>query len=522
MDINENIYRTNGFRILGLDITSKNRKIDNRIAKVDRFRQRKDFSDTEPLKGVFDRSRLGFLLPVKPEPSYYEYQDAKNRLKDVETRLVDEIFWFWPKTFDSQLDEEVVEYLKENKYNKAISYWGNVSDTNTMNMTSIHNLAVLYHVRALDGFLDGKGNKDLFSDLELSLNYWSQIVNSNNFKDYVKERVNSLNDPRLNEEFVDKIFDDLPHDLLNINYLLLKKTLNSGKLSKRKQDYVNKYVNSIRNSPFEKSLISSFNSKIINAIDESINRFKDPFEKSFDSNENDDEKHNLLFEYCDNIIPYLYCLHNSFNDDIISNNVLNNSCRFIYNRIPNPLILILYKVSDEDKFNKFIEISESLKEFTTADELKERFDSIIQLKDIDKDPQPFDEDPQPELYTASINVRDDDGDGLSNVDVILTNVDTDKRYFGETNSYGSCNIGDLPAGKYYYKAAKMGYEIHDGNIKISDNYDLRINLKKEKQVVTPPPPVTPPGGSSYNKKFYLMFGAIILMAIAYYVAVNFL
>ena len=158
MDIDENIYKTNGFRILGLDITSKNRKIDNRISKIDRYRERKNFKDNEPLKGVFKNSNMDFLLPVSPEPSYNEYQQAKNRLSNVESRLIDEIFWFWPKSFEDNLDEEIVGYLKESKYNKAISYWNDTSSTNTMNMTSIHNLAILYHVRAMDGFIEGKGN----------------------------------------------------------------------------------------------------------------------------------------------------------------------------------------------------------------------------------------------------------------------------------------------------------------------------------------------------------------------------
>ena len=103
MDIDENIYKTNGFRILGLDITSKNRKIDNRISKIDRYRERKNFKDTEPLKGVFKNSNMDFLLPVSPEPSYNEYQQAKNRLSNVESRLIDEIFWFWPKSFEDNL-----------------------------------------------------------------------------------------------------------------------------------------------------------------------------------------------------------------------------------------------------------------------------------------------------------------------------------------------------------------------------------------------------------------------------------
>lgn len=542
MEIDENIYRTNGFRILGLDITAKNRKIDNRIAKIDRFMERNSFSDNDPLEGVFDKTKNDFLLPVKPEPSYNEYQDAKNRLYDVETRLVDEIFWFWPKTFDSKLDEEVVEYLKENNYNKAISYWDDVSSTNTMNMTSIHNLAVLYHVRALDGFLEGKGNKKLFSDLENSLNYWSQIVNSNNFKDFVKERVNDIKDPRLNEEFVDQVFDDLPYNLLNISYKLLKKTLSSGKLSKRKQDYVYKYINSIENSPFEKSVISSFSSKITKAIEDSIKEFKEPFEENWESLSDNDDKFDSIFEYSDNVLPYLSILKSSFNDNIISDKLLNETCRFIYNKIPTNDTLIFLRLIDVPRFDKFMELLETLKEYATDSTLIGKLDDQLVLKEIGNEEPPKTEtsseptitettttvsEPSiapPTEHTASINVKDDDGNNLSNVDVTLTNMETDRNYYGETDSSGSCSIGNLPTGRYYYKAAKMGYDATTGTIRISDDHDLRIRLSEDKPATPPQTPVPPGGGGglSTGKKLFVIMATLIFIIAGIYAAMSLL
>lgn len=543
MNIDENIYRTNGFRILGLDITAKHRRIDNRIARVDRFMERNSFNDNEPLKDVFDKTQNDFLLPVKPEPSYNEYQDAKNRLYDVETRLVDEIFWFWPKTFDSKLDEEVIEYLKDNNYNKAISYWGDVSDTNTMNMTSVHNLAVLYHVRALDGFLEGKGNKNLFSDLETSLNYWSQIVNSNNFKDFVKERVNDIRDPRLNEQFVDQVFDDLPYNLLNINYKLLRKTLSSGKLSKRKQDYVYKYINSIENSPFDKSIIKSFSSKITKAIEDSIKGYKEPFEENWESLSDNDAKFDSIFEYSENVLPYLSILKTSFKDNVISDKLLNETCRFIYNKIPTNETLIFLRLIDTPRFDKFMELLESLKEYATDSSLIGKLDDQLVLKELggDDPPQsgtssePTISEPSitptpPEEYSVSVNVRDDDGDGLSNVDVTLTNMETDRRYFGETNSFGSCRINNLPSARYSYKAAKMGYDSTSGTIRVDEDCDLRIRLEKDKPA-TPPKPPEPPsppeihGGSgelSYGRKFFIVVATLLFIIVGIYAALSIL
>lgn len=470
MLIDDKIYRTNGFRILGLDITSSNTRIDNLIAQIDFYRETKDFKDYEPLKGAFNASEMDLLLPVRPEPSYNEYQNAKNRLFDVESRLIDEIFWFWPKTFDNQLDEEVVKYLRDKKYSKAIRYWDDKSNTNSINMTSIHNLAVLYHVRALDGFAEGKGNKQLFSDLELSLNYWSLIVNSNSFKDFVKERVNSINDPRLNDEFVDKIFNDLPENLLNINYIYIKKYLNSEKLGKRKQNYIHKYIENIKNSPFDKALISRFSSKIIDAIDKRIKEDKDSIEKTLESESNQEKRYDLILKYYENVLPYLEILYVSFNNDIISSTLLNDTSKFIYYKIPTASRISNVKGYNEPKYNKYMEILECLDEYSTSKKLSKEIDSDLTYL------RPS----QPIEYAINIDVVDDGGDALSDVMVTFTNLDTEKSFNITTDSTGNCKISDLPKGKYSYKIEKKGYNSNDGTKKVHEDSYLKIKLKKEK------------------------------------------
>lgn len=504
MDIDENIYKTNGFRILGLDITSKNRKIDNRISKIDRYRERKNFKDTEPLKGVFKNSNMDFLLPVSPEPSYNEYQQAKNRLSNVESRLIDEIFWFWPKSFEDELDEEIVGYLKESKYNKAISYWNDTSSTNTMNMTSIHNLAILYHVRAMDGFIEGKGNKNLFEDLELALNYWSQIIDSNKFKDFVKQRVASLKDPRLTEEFVDETFDELPYNLLNINYLFIKKYLDSPTVSKRKLDYISKFINSIQNSPFDKSVTSKVSSKIIHILESLINQDRDSFARSFEIAE-DNEKYDLLLAYSNEIMPYLSVLHDLKNDTF-ANNLLNNTCRFIYNKIPTKEALIFFKLLNESQFNEFIDLLKSLEEKTTDSGLKIQINEDINFL-IDHD--------HGVTTTADVEISVKDGNGNNLIsNVTFTNSKTGERYEYNTSLSGSNTLKSIPIGRYKYKVEKTGYENYENTITVDEGQN-RLNIKLN-EVKTPTPE------SSYNKKFVIFVAAIIFASLAYFAATNLL
>ncbi len=532
MDIDENIYKTNGFRILGLDITSKNRKIDNRISKIDRYRERKNFKDTEPLKGVFKNSNMDFLLPVSPEPSYNEYQQAKNRLSNVESRLIDEIFWFWPKSFEDNLDEEIVGYLKESKYNKAISYWNDTSSTNTMNMTSIHNLAILYHVRAMDGFIEGKGNKNLFEDLELALNYWSQIIDSNKFKDFVKQRVASLKDPRLTEEFVDETFEELPYNLLNINYLFIKKHLDSPTVGKRKLDYISKFINSIQNSPFDKSVTTKVSSKIIHILENLINEDRDSFARSFETAE-DNEKYDLLFAYSDEIMPYLSVLYDLKNDTF-ANNLLNNTCRFIYNKIPTKEALLFFKLLNESQFNDFIDLLKSLEEKTTDSGLKSQINEDISLLTHINDETPVEtetetndeiesvktediENVENEVSQTTANVEISVKDGNSNnliSNVTFTNSETGEKYEYNTSLSGSNTLNSIPIGRYRYKVEKPGYENYESTITFDEGQNrLDIKLNEIK---------TQTSESSYNKKFVIFVAAIIFASLAYYAATNLL
>ena len=470
MIIDENIYRTNGFRILGLDITSSNTKIENRIAQIDFYRSTKNFKDYEPLKGAFDKSETDFLMPVRPEPSYNEYQNAKNRLYDVERRFIDELFWFWPETLDGQLDEEIVKYLSQNKYGKAIKYWEDTSDTNSLDVTSMHNLSILHHMRALDGFFEGKGNKDLFNDLELSLNYWYQLLNSDNFRGYVKERADSVNDPRLNDDFIDEIFAGLPESLLNINYIYIKEYLSTEKIGKRRQDYIYRHIECIKNSPFDKAIIARFSSKIIDEFEKTIKECEERTGQFINSTSDEQIKYNLIFEHYEKIVPCLKILHQSFNDDIITDGILNDSCDFIYYKIPTASGISSLKDVNEDKYYKFIEILEVLDEYANNKKLLKQIHSDISyLKPAEA-----------VEHAVSVSVSDYDGNALADVDVKLTNIDTDESYHGTTDSSGTCRISHLPSGKYYYKVQKDGYDLYDEKRDVYDDSRLEVRLKKEK------------------------------------------
>lgn len=369
MDIDEKIYRNNGFRILGLDITNKNNKIKNRLSKVDAYRNRIDIEDSKPLEGVFDKSNINLLLPVYPSPSYIDFQNAKNRLNDVRVRLIDEIFWLWPKTFDSGLENEVIDYLKNKNYNEAISYWKNQAMFDSLNTTSVHNLAILYHVKALDNYINDECNFEVLNDLKLGLDYWANTLSdSSNFKNFVKQRVNSLNDPRLTEKYVDTIFNELPYDLLNINVIFIKKILNSDNLSYEKINITKKLINIILNSPFNDLIINNISSKILELIDSSIKNHKDSFEDNFKSL----SEINLLKN---NTQSLLSILKDCFDGNSVSVNIRNSTCIFILNNLADLLNLdnvehMNIVLDNETKIHQANEIIDMVSQYAVDENIK--------------------------------------------------------------------------------------------------------------------------------------------------------
>lgn len=470
MSIDEKMYRTNGFRILGLDIDSSHASIENSIVKIEFYRSTNNFKDYEPLEGVFDKSETVLLLPARPEPSYNEYQNAKNRLYDVERRFMDELFWFWPQTPDKRLDEEIVEYLKEDKCEKAIKYWEDRSNTNPINIVAIHNLAVLYHMMALEGFYNGIGDKNLFDDLELSFKYWFELLGLDTFKDYVKQRAYSINDPRLNEEFIDEVFDKLPENLLNINYIYIKKYLNSEKWSIRKLKYIYRHIDCIKNSPFDKAIIGRFSSKIIDEIEKRIKENEEKSKEDITFLFDEQVRYNIIVKHYEKILPYLKILQQSFKDDVISECVLNDSCDFIYYKIPTASNISSLKSSDEEKYYKYIKILESLDEYVTKRKLSEKIQSdLSDLKPLEA-----------VEHSIDVSVCDCDGNALSDVNVRVTHVDAHITYTTTTDSSGTCKISKLPTGKYQYTIEKKGYKSDDGTKDVQEDSNLTIRLRKEK------------------------------------------
>ena len=171
--IDRNIYRYNGFRFLNLPITSSRIEIKNKFNIINKKINSLGFEFLEDFQ-------KDSILPVVPALSKKEYNNIANRLNDLKIRLIDEIFWFWPSTFEESADEDAWEYLKNHQYDNFIQYWQDLNDMDV----SKHNLAVFYHVKAFDLF-DSGDYEDSIEYFDKSLEYWQDSLKNSDFKNYV-------------------------------------------------------------------------------------------------------------------------------------------------------------------------------------------------------------------------------------------------------------------------------------------------------------------------------------------------
>ena len=133
------LYRQNAFRITGLPVTAgigEVRRHSQELARMKRL-------------GLPTEDTRGGYLPLRPPPEEDQINGAANRLLDQETRLIDELFWFWPIDLQGTEDEGLA-LLKDNRIDDALKFWLRNEQLGSQSQVSTHNLAVLYHLAALD------------------------------------------------------------------------------------------------------------------------------------------------------------------------------------------------------------------------------------------------------------------------------------------------------------------------------------------------------------------------------------
>ena len=234
-----NLYRENAFRVLVLPVNATLREIERHRKKLEMMAKLDIESSGQKEEGY---------LPLDPSPDRNSIRQAMEHLREPEKRLIDEFFWFWPLKTDSS-EDKALELLSKQKIDEALNIWKKNEKEGCC--VSTHNLAVFYHLAALDMEKDSPGEELDRCQLlwKSAFEEWRKLLEDVKFWSLLTDRIRVLNDPRLTSETARDIYSSLPKALLLINAKLAVRAAEEDK------DTVERHIQLMKQSGFEEHTI---------------------------------------------------------------------------------------------------------------------------------------------------------------------------------------------------------------------------------------------------------------------------
>lgn len=210
---NLNIYRENPFRITGLPVDATTKEISRH---ADKLKQMEELG--------YGQLANTAAFALNPPPTVDQIREAMRRLKEPELRLIDEFFWFWPKTFGESASDPALQALRAGDMSKAYEIWEAEERSYEPAFVAKHNIAVMLHLIALDWTLyhlnaevDAQSEEKIRGYWKDSFKRWEKVPADDRLWDSLKDRIRSLNEPRLTTGFGRRLADTLPIALDKIN-----------------------------------------------------------------------------------------------------------------------------------------------------------------------------------------------------------------------------------------------------------------------------------------------------------------
>lgn len=207
------LFRNNAFRITGLPVDSTAREIGKHADKLKMM---------EELGHGASAHTAAFAL--KPPPTIDQIRDAIQKLKDPEMRLVDEFFWFWPEEFGKSASDPAIQALVAGDGETAMKIWASKETNPTDGVVAMHNVAVLWHLTALEwenytsrGELDKDRQEKIENYWRNAFKRWERLAVDDFLWEKVNARIRQIDDARLTTGFVRRMRASLPYALDKIN-----------------------------------------------------------------------------------------------------------------------------------------------------------------------------------------------------------------------------------------------------------------------------------------------------------------
>jgi len=240
------LFRTNAFRMLGLPVTATSLDIRRQLSK---HQMMQDYGGGVPPARQ--------PLPLMPPPDGEEVRGASHHLGDPQRRLLDELFWFWPRNWERGGKDPALEALVEGDVAAAHKDWTGQSGNGHEAGIALHNLAVLQHALALD-FESRLAWGDVPTDVRANctavwheaFRCWSALLQRDAFWSSLTARIRELDDARLTTGSVQRIRDSLPLALLAINAQLAVEAAEYGQ-----NEEVRRQLDIMRESGFPQEVV---------------------------------------------------------------------------------------------------------------------------------------------------------------------------------------------------------------------------------------------------------------------------
>ena len=209
----KDLFRKNAFRITGLPVDATPREEARHTDKI------------KQLAGVGkDPHTQDAAFPIKPPPGLDAIREAIQNLKDPEKRLVDEFFWFWPEVFGQGQSDPAIQALSKGDSKTAIEIWSAKEKSTTDGSVAAHNLALVYHIIALDwenysvkNEVEVERRQKISNYWKDAFNRWERLSTDERFWEKVTARIRQLNEPNLQPGFARRMRATLPEALGKIN-----------------------------------------------------------------------------------------------------------------------------------------------------------------------------------------------------------------------------------------------------------------------------------------------------------------
>lgn len=208
------LYRLNSFRVTELPVDAEARDISRRQAVIKQAIE----------IGVPIPPGYGRVLPLKEQTGADQLSEAMQNLTDPGQRLIDEIFWFWPREMGKSREDPALTTLGSGEISQVYSNWLQLRDVPGDEGNALHNLAILSHVLALDWEhtalardLQPEEQQERDTWWKRAFQSWRALLENEAFWSRVTARIRALDDPRLTTGMVQRIRMNLPQALLSIN-----------------------------------------------------------------------------------------------------------------------------------------------------------------------------------------------------------------------------------------------------------------------------------------------------------------